>query len=675
MKPLPRAPGTGAGLQASLCPQPSEVSLGATLLPRASPALRAPGHLAGAAALLAVSLAVRLLLVSHRWVNPDEGAHLMDGLLILDGFRPIRDFSSRQVLYSYAQAGWLALTGGGLIGARLLPILASVGTGFVLFGIGRRLFDDRAALAATALYAFFPLSVLWSLNVHLEALTLLLAGAGFYVTAGARRDEPGWARALLAGLWFGLAFYVRESVLAYLAAAAVYFAYVHRRRPGRALREVALLGAGFLAVGLAIALWYLRYLSPEQIWASQLNPLTLPIRILGAVPGPLEGANPPVGVGVVPGRFDQQPVEQGLANLRDMVALSLYLWMAVAVALGFLVRGRRGPGRPGAGDAAFYRGWDSFALPVLWLGFIAAAYAVWFAKLGFYPQYFTEFVPPLCLIAGAVAADAARRWAPGGAALAWIVALAAALGLAFLAGRYLDLNRPVYLAIACLALLLPAALARGALRGWVLLALGAALLTTAAVLGGPLLPRPLRGALNLGVGLSVFAATVVVAARALGRTDRVVGLAVAVLVGAGALLSFDAAGSLLRLSYQCVWPPGLVGPVARVIERESTPHDEVLSGAVVWALAAHRHPFLKISHPLSFLADFDPEDRAKIEAGLARRPPRIVVLDGYTEKTFGRRLPELEALIARSYREVESFDGARFPVRVYRLEAESAGSR
>ncbi len=620
-----------------------------------------------------MSLAVRLLLVSHRWVNPDEGAHLMDGLLILDGFRPIRDFSARQVLYSYAQAGWLALTGGGLIGARLLPILASVGTGFLLFGIGRRLFDDRAALAATALYAFFPLSVLWSLNVHLEALTLLLASAGFYVTAGVRKDEPGWARALLAGLWFGLAFYVRESVLANLAAAAAGFTYVHRRSPGRALREVALLVAGFLAVGLAIALWYLRYLSAEQIWASQLNPLTLPVRILGAVPGPLEGANPPVGVGVVPGRFEQQPVERGLANLEDMIALSLYLWIAVAVALGFLAWRRRASRGADAAGGTLYRGWDSFVLPVAWLGFIAAAYAVWFAKLGFYPQYFTEFVPPLCLIAGAVVADAARRWAPGGTALAWLAALILALGLAFLAGRYLDLNRPVYLAIACIALLLPAALARGALRPWALVALGAALLAGAAAAGGPLLPRSLRGAVNLGVGLVVFVATIGVAARALGPTGRVIGFAVAVLVGAGALLSFDAAGGLMRLSYQCVWPPWLVGPVAKAIERESAPQDEVLSGAVVWALAAHRHPFLKISHPLGLLADFDQEERAKIEAGLARRPPRIVVLDGYTEKTFGRRLPELEALIARSYREVASFDGARFPVRVYRLEAGSAG--
>ena len=61
--------------------------------------------------ILFISLLIRLWLLDKRWINPDEGAHLMDAALALDGMIPKVDFGSRQPLYTYALAGFLKLFG------------------------------------------------------------------------------------------------------------------------------------------------------------------------------------------------------------------------------------------------------------------------------------------------------------------------------------------------------------------------------------------------------------------------------------------------------------------------------------------------------------------------------------------------------------------------------------
>ena len=60
-------------------------------------------------AVFVASLLIRLWLLDKRWINVDEGAHLMDGVLALDGKIPQVDFASRSPIYVYAIAGSLKL--------------------------------------------------------------------------------------------------------------------------------------------------------------------------------------------------------------------------------------------------------------------------------------------------------------------------------------------------------------------------------------------------------------------------------------------------------------------------------------------------------------------------------------------------------------------------------------
>jgi len=58
---------------------------------------------------------------------------------------------------------------------------------------------------------------------------------------------------------------------------------------------------------------------------------------------------------------------------------------------------------------------------------------------------------------------------------------------------------------------------------------------------------------------------------------------------------------------------------------------------------------------------------ARLARELATAPPRFVVLDGYTERTYGLLLPQLGATLAERYQLVANLPGFHFPVQVYRL--------
>jgi hypothetical protein len=98
-----------------------------------------------------------------------------------------------------------------------------------------------------------------------------------------------------------------------------------------------------------------------------------------------------------------------------------------------------------------------------------------------------------------------------------------------------------------------------------------------------------------------------------------------------------------------------------------------MSGAVVWAFEANRRPFLLIAHPLKFLAGVAAADRAEVERGMATQPPGIIVLDGYTERTFGKAVPTLSELLKEAYEPIARWEGGRHPLQVYRRR-DSTGS-
>ena len=83
--------------------------------------------------ILILGLVIRLGLLSLRWINPDEGAHLLDARLLLEGQMPVTDFGSRQPLYVLIIALFLKLFGLSHWAGRLMPLLSSLGVGWLLY--------------------------------------------------------------------------------------------------------------------------------------------------------------------------------------------------------------------------------------------------------------------------------------------------------------------------------------------------------------------------------------------------------------------------------------------------------------------------------------------------------------------------------------------------------------
>ena len=166
----------GVGVTRSEGPQRIAVDYGESVLTRGS----LTNYLILVAFFL-LSLMLRVWMLDKRWINPDEGAHLMDAVFTLQGHIPQVDFAARQTFYVLANAVWLKVWGVSYLYGRLFPMTCSLLTGIMVFLIARRLFNEEIALMAAITYLMLPLEVLNSVVVKTEPLANLLACSSFYL--------------------------------------------------------------------------------------------------------------------------------------------------------------------------------------------------------------------------------------------------------------------------------------------------------------------------------------------------------------------------------------------------------------------------------------------------------------------------------------------------------------
>lgn len=138
--------------------------------------------------------------------------------------------------------------------ARLLQVALSTGTVWVVFLLGRELFDRRAGLVAAGLFAFDPVFVGYTHLLWAETLLALLnLGWALLLLRGVRAGSLGLV--CLAGLLLGLAALTRQLMLNFAVFAAL---WIFAMRPG-SRREAAKLAAAFGACAcLVVAPWTLR---------------------------------------------------------------------------------------------------------------------------------------------------------------------------------------------------------------------------------------------------------------------------------------------------------------------------------------------------------------------------------------------------------------------------------
>jgi hypothetical protein len=139
-------------------------------------------------------------------------------------------------------------------------------------------------------------------------------------------------------------------------------------------------------------------------------------------------------------------------------------------------------------------------------------------------------------------------------------------------------------------------------------------------------------------------------------------------------LSLSYSSNRLTLKYDSNWSPSALEKTTAYLKSKTRSYDTVMSGAVIWELQAQRRPFLDISHPLEFEHGISDKDREDLEAAIRTKPPEVIILDGFTEKTYFRQLPWLRNFLSSRYDLVLTAEPARQPVRVYQQKGKLESS-
>jgi len=142
----------------------------------------------------------------------DEGSYSYCGKIILDGAVPFKDIGSQRlpgVFYCYAVI--VALFGYTLKSMHLAFIFINIISAILIFMIGRRLFNNAAAIACALCWALLSMNMgISGFTIQSEHLVALFALAGIYFLLK-YFDKKSLLMIGLSGLFFSLAFEVKQT--------------------------------------------------------------------------------------------------------------------------------------------------------------------------------------------------------------------------------------------------------------------------------------------------------------------------------------------------------------------------------------------------------------------------------------------------------------------------------
>jgi alpha-L-fucosidase 2 len=136
------------------------------------------------------------------------------------------------------------LFGESLVPVRVGQAFADLLSCFLVYALGRRLFTERAGLIGCAIFALFPVQILYVPIMMTETVFTTLLLLYLLLCTG---EKASWKMSIVAGVVLGAATLVRPTVL--LLPAAVFAVQWKRvRTPAESLRALVLTGAGILIV-------------------------------------------------------------------------------------------------------------------------------------------------------------------------------------------------------------------------------------------------------------------------------------------------------------------------------------------------------------------------------------------------------------------------------------------
>ena len=187
-------------------------------------------------------------------------------------------------LYSYWVAGLLALSHHSLPFVLLTQLVLGAFHPLVMFGLARRVFDERVGLVAAAMTAFYGPFIFHQGTLLRDWLPPLLEPLALLLILRARDTGRGW-NWFLAGTVLGMALLTKETILLFLPLALLWIAVEYRTQARQAVTACAV-----LLLGLSLA----------------FSPLTLRNALVGA---PLSAISNRAAEGLIEGNAaDARPI-------------------------------------------------------------------------------------------------------------------------------------------------------------------------------------------------------------------------------------------------------------------------------------------------------------------------------------------------------------------------------
>ena len=596
--------------------------------------------------LISVAMAITLATVLYtwilpiRWVTPDEGAHMMSAWRIHYGEVPLVDYRSRQPLYTYIHALSQLFFGNTLLAGRIVSLLSTLFVGFLIFLIGRAIQGEVVGAVAIILFLFSPLTIEYATIVQTQPVVMVFTCAAVLILLSRHR----W-RFVLSGALLACAFYVRESSIAVAIAAIAWIFFM--RGGGRALLRQGLpFMAGFAGVVLVVILYYSQWLSASDLWNSSINPLRLGIdAIHKLVPfASSENETQLVQVDALGRGMDPEDKTLGRpSSLANLILGAQFICFILIAAAGTIIL--RLHGRTRENDE------PKFWFLLFWLAWLAILYGYYFMARGFFPGYLREFEPALSIVAATGLTEAVHRIGIKRAFVLLLPALALVLiPLPITTGKLPFWVEEFTLAVcsgfAVIILLCVGKVPwRKALLPLTVSVVILGLLFILRRVGSPMAELPFEGLFLTGTILAAIGGILL-------HWSGVENIGSRLLLGAtafGLTLSVVGVAQKGGLDFRGPWPVTVVITIAEMIEENTEPDDEIMSGGIVWSYLADRYPYMKHNHPLGFhKLDTDSEKADDFYRYYLANPPAIVVLDGWTEKIWYKST-SLKAALENDY--------------------------
>jgi len=176
-----------------------------------------------------IAISLRFVFAGLIGLNPDESIYIVRAIDITKA--NVLSTGDQSPVYSYLVDIGYRLFGVNMLTSRLTNIIFGAFVIFLVYLIGKHLFDNKTALLATTFFSLSVYSLLWNIEPDIIATFFMLASFYFYILALEGKKE----NFILSFLFMGIGTLIKTTTILSLAAFLIYYIYFCIKNPDKSI--------------------------------------------------------------------------------------------------------------------------------------------------------------------------------------------------------------------------------------------------------------------------------------------------------------------------------------------------------------------------------------------------------------------------------------------------------